>query len=164
MNIKVRLINGAQPLEIIKKGDWIDLRANEDVELPGLILREGAVDIYARRIPLGIAMELPAGYEAIMAPRSSTFKTFGIISWNSIGVIDNTYCGNNDEWSFGAISLRKTMIKKGDRICQFRIQLSQKATFWQKLKWLFTSKIEVEYVDQLLGPDRHGFGAGTGLK
>ena len=93
-------------------GDWIDLRAAEDIEMK--------VGEY-RLIPLGIAMQLPEGYEAIVAPRSSTFKNFGIILANSIGVIDESYCGDNDQWHFPAVALRNTKIKRNDRICQFRI-------------------------------------------
>lgn len=72
-------------------------------------------------IPLGIAMQLPDGYEALIVPRSSTFKNWGIIQTNSMGVIDETYCGDNDQWFFPALAMRETEIHKGDRICQFRI-------------------------------------------
>ena len=114
-------------------------------------------------IPLGVAMKLPKGFEAVLLPRSSTYKKFGIIQTNSIGVIDNTYCGNNDEWKYPAIALRDTVIKKGDRICQFRIQLSQKATLWQKIKWFLSSGIKIIKVDSLDNNDRGGFGS-TGVK
>lgn len=97
-------------------GDWIDLRAAEDITL-----KQGEYKL----IPLGIGMILPEGYEAHIAPRSSTFKNFGIISANSIGIIDNSYSGNDDEWHFPAIALRDTTIKKDDRICQFRIVKNQ---------------------------------------
>lgn len=104
-------------------------------------------------------MILPKGFEAHVVPRSSTFKNFKIVQSNSLGIIDNTYSGNDDEWKFPAISLERTVIKKGDRICQFRIQLSQKATIWQKIKWLFTSKIKFEWVDNLDSYSRGGFGS-----
>ena len=94
------------------KSDWIDLRASETVELK-------AGDF--KLIPLGVAMELPKGYEAHVVPRSSTFKNYGIIQANSIGVIDESYCGDNDQWMMPAIALRDTVIHKNDRICQFRI-------------------------------------------
>lgn len=100
------------------KSDWIDLRAARDMEL-----KKGEFAL----IPLGIAMELPQGYEAHVVPRSSTFKNFGIIQTNSMGVIDETYCGDNDQWFFPAYALRDTVIHVNDRICQFRIMEHQPA-------------------------------------
>lgn len=99
-----------------KVGDWIDLRAAETVEL-----RAGE----SKLIPLGVGMILPEGYEAHIVPRSSTFKTWGIIQTNHMGVIDNSYSGDNDQWRFPAYATRDTIIKKGDRICQFRIVENQ---------------------------------------
>lgn len=112
--IKIRYLSDKiEPLTYIAgKSDWIDLRAAEDVEMK-------AGDF--KLIPLGIAMQLPKGYEAIVAPRSSTLKNFGITQTNSIGVIDETYCGDNDQWYFPAEAKRDTVIHAGDRICQFRI-------------------------------------------
>lgn len=112
--IKIRYLSDKiEPLTYIAgKSDWIDLRAAEDVKMK-------AGDF--KLIPLGIAMQLPKGYEAIMAPRSSTLKNFGITQTNSIGVIDETYCGDNDQWYFPAEAKRDTVIHAGDRICQFRI-------------------------------------------
>ena len=98
------------------KSDWIDLRAAADVEL-----KAGEFKL----IPLGVAMELPAGYEAHIVPRSSTFKNFGIIQTNHMGVVDESYCGDNDQWFFPAYALRDTRIQTGDRICQFRIMEHQ---------------------------------------
>ena len=98
------------------KSDWVDLRAAEDV-----ILKQGEF----RLISLGIAMELPAGYEAHVVPRSSTFKNFGIIQANHMGMVDESYCGDNDQWYFPAIAMRDTVIHAGDRICQFRIMEHQ---------------------------------------
>lgn len=98
------------------KSDWIDLRAAETVEL-----KAGEFKL----IPLGIAMQLPVGYEAHVVPRSSTFKNFGVIQTNSQGVIDETYCGANDQWFFPAYALRDTVINANDRICQFRIMEHQ---------------------------------------
>jgi dUTP pyrophosphatase len=97
---------------IAGKSDWVDLRAAEDVSFQ-------AGDF--KLISLGVAIQLPRGYEAHIIPRSSTFKTFGIIQANSFGLIDETYCGDNDWWQFPAIALRATTIHFGDRICQFRI-------------------------------------------
>lgn len=100
------------------KSDWIDLRAAEEVTM-----KAGEFKL----IPLGIAMELPAGYEAHVVPRSSTFKNFGVIQTNSMGIIDETYCGDNDQWFFAAYALRDTKIEVNDRICQFRIMEHQPA-------------------------------------
>lgn len=110
-------------------------------------------------VPLGVAMELPKGFEAIIIPRSSMFKTFGIMETNSVGLIDNSYCGNSDEWKLPAIAFREGCILPGDRVCQFKIQLSQKATIWQKLKWLVSSGIELVFVDTLNNVNRGGFGS-----
>lgn len=125
---------------IDNKSDWIDLRSAEDVEL-----KAGEFKV----IGLGVAMHLPDGYEAIIAPRSSTYKNFGIISANSIGIIDESYCGDNDEWKFPAIALRDTKIKKNDRICQFRIIEHQ-------------PKVKFDVVDVLGNEDRGGIGS-TGI-
>ena len=92
--------------------DWIDLRAAEDVSL-----KKGEFAL----IPLGIAMELPQGYEAHVVPRSSTFKNFGVIQTNHMGVIDESYCGDNDQWFMPVLAIRDTEIHVNDRICQFRI-------------------------------------------
>lgn len=103
-------------IEKISKGDWIDLRAASDIHL-----KKGEFKL----IDLGVAMQLPKGYEAIVVPRSSTYKNFKIILANSQGVIDNSYCGSEDYWKFPAIALDDTVIHKNDRICQFRIQKIQ---------------------------------------
>ena len=101
-----------EKIKKIDKGDWIDLRAAEKVEL-----KQGEFAL----ISLGVSMKLPDGYEAHLAPRSSTFKTWGIIQTNSIGVVDNSYSGNNDIWKMPAYATRNTVINVHDRICQFRI-------------------------------------------
>lgn len=98
------------------KSDWIDLRAAADVTL-----KKGEFQL----IPLGVAMELPKGYEAHVVPRSSTFKNFGIIQTNHQGVIDGSYCGDNDQWFMPAYAVRDTQIHVNDRICQFRIMVNQ---------------------------------------
>lgn len=172
--IKVKeLVEGCMP-EILENGDWIDLRAAKDVTLEALkagILKRHhnpgnnyrRVDFKYEPVPLGIAIKLPKGYEAIVAPRSSAFKKWWIMEANSIGIIDNTYNGNNDQWIMPVLMFEDGVIHKGDRICQFRIQLSQKATVWQKIKWLFTNGVKLVQVDELNNQDRGGFGS-TGVK
>lgn len=100
----------------VTNGDWIDLRAAEDVSM-----KKGEL----RLIPLGVGMILPDGYEAWVLPRSSTPRRFGIISANSMGIIDNSYNGNDDQWGFMAYAIRDTVIRKDDRICQFRVIRNQ---------------------------------------
>ena len=161
------MLEGMELPKIIDKGDWIDLKAAESVEFKGpyshpLVGKQRTkrdVEFSSQLINLGIAMELPKGFEAHVVARSSTFKKFGVIQANAIGIIDESYCGNNDIWKFSAIAFRDTKINIGDRICQFRIQPNQFATIWQKLKWLFTSKIELIQVDNLEHQDRNGFGS-----
>ena len=109
------------------KSDWIDLRAAEDLELAA-----GEFKL----IPLGVAMELPRGYEAHVVPRSSTYKNFGIIQTNHMGVIDESYCGDNDQWFFPAYAMRDTQIHVGDRICQFRIMEHQPAIVFDEVESL----------------------------
>ena len=135
--IKVKYHTDILPLEINDKGDWIDLRAAEDMKL------WAGHDYY---IPLGISVELPEGYEAHIAPRSSAFKRWGIIQANSVGVIDNSYCGDNDIWMMPVYATRFTKIHKNDRICQFRIVEKQ-------------PHLEFETVDHLGNEDRGGFGS-----
>ena len=137
-NIKIKYFDkDIDKLEYIDgKSDWIDLRASEEVEL-----KQGDFKL----IPLGVAMELPNGYEAHIAPRSSTFKNFGIIQANSVGVVDQSYCGDNDMWKFPAIAMRDTIIHKNDRICQFRIMRNQ-------------PEIVFKEVEKLEGNNRGGFG------
>lgn len=124
-------------IEKIKIGDWIDLRVAEDTHLKR--------DEF-KLIDLGVAIQLPKGYEAIVVPRSSTFKNFKIIQANSMGVIDNSYCGPEDYWKFPAIALRDTVLHKNDRICQFRIQKIQ-------------PKLEFETVTDLSNVNRGGIGS-----
>ena len=119
------------------KSDWIDLRAAEDVSL-----KKGEFAL----IPLGIAMELPQGYEAHVVPRSSTFKNFGVIQTNHMGVIDESYCGDNDQWFMPVYALRDTEIHFNDRICQFRIMEQM-------------NELEIEEVEHLDGVDRGGHGS-----
>ena len=141
MEIKIKYHNTEMTrIEKINQGDWIDLRAAEDAEM-----KAGEFRI----ISLGVSMKLPEGYEAHLVPRSSTFKKWGILQVNSMGVIDNSYCGDNDVWGFPALAMRDTVIRKGDRICQFRIQKVMEP-------------VEFVEVDQLDAPDRGGFGS-TGM-
>lgn len=137
--IKVRYLSDkVGKLEYIGgKSDWVDLRSAEDVEL-----KCGEFKL----IPLGIAMQLPKGYEAHIVPRSSTYKNFGVIQTNHTGVVDETYCGNNDQWYFPAFALRDTVIHSGDRICQFRIMEHQPT-------------LQFESVEALDGNDRGGIGS-----
>lgn len=121
-------------------GDWIDLRAAADVFIP-----EGQLEL----IPLGVSMEVPEGYEANIVPRSSTASKFGILQGNSYGVVDNSYCGDNDQWFFPAVALRDTEIHFNDRICQFRLNKVMPV-------------IEFEEVEMLGNPDRGGHGS-TGV-
>ena len=109
------------------KSDWIDLRAAESVDL-----KKGEFKL----IPLGVAMELPKGYEAHIVPRSSTFKNFGIIQTNHQGVIDSSYCGDNDEWKMPVYAMRDTHIEVNDRICQFRIMENQPKIQFEEVKAL----------------------------
>lgn len=153
--IKIKYHNKDIPkLTKIEQGDWIDLYAAEDI-----ILNETEFAL----ISLGISMKLPEGYEAHIVPRSSTFKKWGIIQTNHKGIIDNTYCGENDVWMFPAYCLkghyeskddceevsigdRYTKIKVGDRICQFRIMKKQ-------------PEVEFEEVEFMEDADRGGFGS-----
>lgn len=111
----------------IDKGDWIDLRAAETIEL-----KKGEFKL----IPLGIAMQLPKDYEAHVVPRSSTYKNFGIIQTNHQAVIDESYCGNNDQWFYPAYALRDTVINVNDRICQFRIMKKQPSINFEEVEVL----------------------------
>lgn len=153
--IRIKYFEGAKKLEKISKGDWIDLYADKDMFIP-----EGT----RAMIPLGVAMELPEGYEAHLAPRSSTFKTWGIIQTNSVGVVDHSFMGDNDQWHMPVYCLmsksgmrdtdgrivRGTWIHKGDKIAQFRIMEIQ-------------PEIEFEEVEHLGNEDR-GMCGTTGTK
>jgi dUTP pyrophosphatase len=114
--IQIHYLPGSPFLEINKKGDWVDLYVYEDITL-----RENE----RAYISMGVSMALPEGYEAIMAPRSSTFKRWGILQTNSIGIIDNSYRGTDDIWMMPVLATRPVTIPKGTRLCQFRIQQRQ---------------------------------------
>ena len=175
MTIKVlEKVKGCSPV-IFAQGDWFDLCVATDVKLkapeahkmhirnkskenvPEVRTRE--VDFDYTLINLGVCIEVPKGFEAILAPRSSTFKRYGLLQTNSIGVIDNSYSSDEDVWMFPAVATRAVTIPKGTRICQFRIQLSQKATRWQKIKWLFSGKPKLKPVTELHNPVRGGIGS-----
>ena len=143
MNIKIKYFTDAidRLAYIDGKSDWIDLRAAREV-----VLKKGDFAL----IPLGVAMELPKGYEAHVVPRSSTFKNFGIIQTNHMGVIDESYCGDNDQWHFPAYALRDTVIHVNDRICQFRVMRKM-------------DKPELVTVERLDNASRGGFGS-TGTR
>ena len=126
-----------EKIKSIENGDWVDLRAAENVTM-----KAGENKL----ISLGVSMKLPDGYEAHVAPRSSTFKNWGILMTNSVGVIDNSYCGTNDIWKFSAYAVRDTEIKINDRICQFRI-----------IKKM--PELSFEEVKALEEKDRGGFGS-----
>lgn len=137
--IRIQYLNDEiKRLEYIDgKSDWIDLRAAEEITM-----KAGEFKL----IPLGVAMQLPKGYEAHVVPRSSTFKNYGIIQTNHMGIIDETYAGPNDWWHMPVYALRDTVIHVNDRICQFRIMEHQ-------------PKVCFEECTQLEAPDRGGFGS-----
>lgn len=126
-----------EKIEKIAQGDWIDLRAAETVEL-----KAGDFKI----VSLGVSMKLPEGYEAHIVPRSSTFKKWGILQTNHMGVIDNSYSGDNDIWGMPVLAMRDTVINKNDRICQFRIMKKM-------------DDLQFNEVDHLDGKDHGGFGS-----
>ena len=137
MKIKIKYFSDIQPIEKIAIGDFIDLRSAEDIDLDA-----GDFAI----IKLGVGMKLPEGYEAHVVPRSSTYKKWGIIQTNSVGIIDNSYSGDNDQWMMPVLAMRDTHISKNDRICQFRIVKKQ-------------PEIEFTTVEKLDDVSRNGFGS-----
>ncbi|MDU5206319.1 MAG: deoxyuridine 5'-triphosphate nucleotidohydrolase [Clostridioides difficile] len=149
MKIRIKYFEGATKMKKIIKGNWIDVYSNKDV-----FVKEGE----RAMIPLGFALELPEGWEGHLAPRSSTFKTWGIIQTNSVGVVDDTYIGDNDQWHMPVYCLqgrekikdclrecKGTWIRKGDKIGQFRIMEVM-------------PNFEFEEVDSFGNADRGGFG------
>lgn len=175
LKIKVKVLTeGCMPV-INEKGDWIDLRSAVSITIPAPqsdVLKRKTVEgerighrdvkIPTYHIPLGVAMQLPQGFEAIIDSRSSGSNKLGLFIPIGQGVVDNAYNGNKDQWHYVCSPMRETTIEAGDRICQFRIQLSQKATMWQKIKWLLSSGIELVEVDDL-GNDNRGMNI-TGIK
>lgn len=137
MELKIKYLADIDPIERIKQGDWIDLRLAEDaVMFPGDY----------KLLRLGVAMQLPEGYEALCVPRSSTFSRWGILLGNSIGVIDESYCGDDDEWRFPAYATRKVIIPKNTRIAQFRLIYHQ-------------PQFDIVTVDELGNKNRGGIGS-----
>ena len=200
MQIKIKYFRDVDPIEKIEQGDWIDLRAAEEIKVPSiwrtcerindtksklkdithylnhpsemkqhfevddeiklmknLTDRENSYELSLKglykpiMIPLGVAMQLPKGHEAHLVVRSSTFKKFGIIQSNAPGIIDESYCGDNDEWFLAVIAMRNTVIPKNERICQFRIVKKM-------------PPVEFEVVDILGNVDRGGHGSTDGIK
>lgn len=138
MEIKVKyLVPGLAPIKQAHPGEWYDLQAAYTYEMQ----KNNRYMIH-----LGVAIKLPRGYEAILVPRSSTFKNYGLIQTNGIGVIDNSYCGNDDEWIMPVYATRNVVVKKGARICQFRIQKQQ-------------PKVKIREVNDLGSKSRGGFGS-----
>jgi dUTP pyrophosphatase len=141
MKIRIKYFEGATKLKKISKGNWIDVYASKDIFVP---LNERAM------VPLGFALELPQGWEGHLAPRSSTFKTWGIIQTNSVGVVDDTYIGDNDQWHMPVYCLQAkhdngTWIRTGDKIGQFRIMEVM-------------PEIQFDEVESFGNCDRGGFG------
>ena len=137
MKIDIKYHTDIIPLEMVENGDWIDLRVAEDVRM-----KAGEFRI----ISLGVSMKLPEGYEAHIVPRSSTFKVWGILQTNHMGVIDNSYCGDDDIWGFPALATRDVHIEKNSRICQFRLV--------KKMK-----KVDFKTVNSLGNKNRGGWGS-----
>lgn len=137
MDIKIKYLRDIEKIEPMPNGDMIDLRVAEDVKM-----KKGEFKL----IPLGVAMKIPDGYYARVVPRSSTFKKWGILQANSVGIIDNSYCGDEDEWMFPALAMNAVYIPKNTRICQFEIVKKQ-------------PEISFEEVETLGNENRGGFGS-----
>lgn len=135
--IQIKYHADIEPLQQKEGSDWMDLRAAEEVKL--------SLNQF-KLVPLGVSMKLPEGYEAHIVPRSSTFKTWGIIQTNHMGVIDESYCGDDDQWMMPVLATKAVIIHKNDRICQFRIVKKQ-------------PKILFQQVDSLGEEIRGGFGS-----
>lgn len=152
----MRTVEGLDPLQVLEKGEWVDLRLAETVHLT-----QGEFKI----LSLGIRMQIPKGYEAWIVPRSGTYKNFRILQTNSKGVVDHTYSGPNDIWGFPALAMEPVAIQKNTRMCQFRIISSQFATKEQKQDWLMYDGVEFVEEEWLEGNEesRGGFGS-TGEK
>ena len=137
MNILIKYHADIDPIKTNDRSDWIDLRAAEDVEL-----KAGEFKL----ISLGVSMQLPPNYEALIIPRSSTFKHWGILQTNHVGLIDNSYCGDDDIWMFPALATKDVRIEKNSRICQFRVQKKM-------------NNVNFTTVDTLNNVNRKGFGS-----
>lgn len=137
MQIDIKYFGDTKPLKNTEVGDWIDLSVRKDI-----YIAKGNVEL----IPLGVAMKLPKGYEAFLLPRSSTLSKHGVMVGNSMGIIDESYSGNDDEWKLCAYAIRDTVIPKGTRIAQFRIIEHM-------------PMVSFNTVDNLSGKNRGGFGS-----
>lgn len=165
-------VEGCFPKEFTV-GEWYDLTLAETLRFnapkanrlhtkknaDGTEEKTRDVDFHYFYASLGVCMEIPKGYEAIIAPRSSTFKKYGLLQCNSFGIVDQSYSSDQDVWKMPVVATKAIVIPAGKRIAQFRIQLSQKATVWQKIKWLFGSKPKLVRVETLNNPTRGGIGS-----
>lgn len=173
MKIRVKLLNN-QALPVINEtGDWYDLMINTDINLKGPSAETlkrtrvkgeetsvRGVSFYPELVSLDFSMQLPKGFEAVVLPRSSTFRKYAIQLANTEGVIDNCYNGTHDIWSAHILPFKTVIIPEGTRLFQFRIQLSQRATIFQKLRWLFwNGKVTFISVDKLNDKNRGGNGS-----
>lgn len=155
LKIKVKEITeGCMPV-VIEQGDWIDLKLAEDVKFTGPEVQSRKI----KYLPLGIAMELPKGFEAYILPRSSTPNKWNIEVANSQAIIDESYKGDEDEWKLITKAFKAIEILKGTRICQFRIMPKMNAGILTKLKWLFSNGIKLIKVDSLNNKNRGGIGS-----
>jgi len=184
MKIQIKYHNGASTLE--QHGNWVDVYPGKEYKFKAPIINrinvngEEQVIFDFQMINLKISINLPKHFEALVVPRSSTFKNQGLIQSNGIGIIDGGtnaiiglkssdkvkqgYIGDDDIWHFPAIALRETIITTDKPICQFRIQPSMNAPIWIKLKWLFNRRIKFVEVDYLSNVKRGGFGSSDVLK
>ena len=153
MTLKIkyrRTTTFVHPLKFIKQGDWVDLAIAEDAFLTSKTFKP---------ISLGIQMHLPKGFEAWVAPRSSTGKRYRVLIYNSPGVCDESYRGPQDVWHALIFAPYGCEIKAGTDICQFRIMPKMQAPIWTRIKWLFVNKIEFVEVEDLDGDNRGGLGS-----
>ena len=155
LKIKVNEITeGCMPV-VIKQGDWIDLKLAEDIKFTGPEVQSRKI----KYLPLGIAIELPKGFEAYILPRSSTPNKWNIEVANSQAIIDESYKGDEDEWKLIVKAFKAVEIPKGTRICQFRIMPKMNAGILTKLKWLFSNGVKLIKVDSLNNKNRGGIGS-----
>ena len=176
MKIKIlEKASGCMP-KIFEEGDCIDLYTAEDYtfKCPHAKMlhkqkndEEKKIDRYRDVVftygllNLGVIIEMPKGFKGILKPKSSTFKKFGLLQPNSPGEVDNSYKGPDDIWKFPVLATRNVTIPKGTPVAQFEIVLSQKATIWQKIKWLFSNGIKIQEITKVSNPNRGGFGTVT---
>ena len=157
LKIKIKYLEPICKIE--QHGNWIDVRSAITQHLDTTHVVKGHIIAPLNLIPLGFVMKLPKYYEAHLLPRSSTFKHFASIQANSMGVIDEKYCGPSDEWKMPLLCFEDIIINRGERVGQFRIELSQDAPWYAKLKWLFNNKIKFIEVDNIESENRGGFGS-----